>query len=109
MDGPALSWHERRILEEIETGLAEDGRLARELSSMRRGRLRWPYRLLRAAARVPASVVTVSVAVSLALLVVGAQLRTVQALVPVGLVLVATLFLLLARPLRRLAARRRGQ
>ncbi|GAA1181701.1 putative membrane protein [Kitasatospora gansuensis] len=110
MDGPALSWRERRILAEIETDLvAADTRLARELGSMRRGRLRWPYALLRAVARIPAGVVTVAVAVSLALVVIAAQLRTVSALVSVGVVVAATLLVLFARPLSRLVARRRGR
>jgi hypothetical protein len=108
MDGPALSWHERKILEQIETTPASDARLARELSTMRRGRLRRPHRLLGAAAEVPAPVVTVLVALSTAMLLLGAQLRTAQALVPAGAFLTVTLFLLPARPLRRFVARRRG-
>ncbi|WP_405016610.1 hypothetical protein OHV05_05500 [Kitasatospora sp. NBC_00070] len=109
MDGPALSWQERRILAEIETVLAADTRLARELSTMHRGRLRWPDRLLRTVSRIPGSVLTVLAAASVVLLLIGAQLGTVRVLAPVGAVATVTLLLVVARPLRRLVARRRGE
>ncbi|BFV60199.1 hypothetical protein KCMC57_up53030 [Kitasatospora sp. CMC57] len=109
MDGPALSWRERKILQEIEADLAADARLARELSSMRRGRLRWPDALLWAVARVPAPVLTALVALSVALVMVGAHLGTPAALGAMAVVVAATLSVLLARPLSRLVARRHGR
>ncbi|MCU7821261.1 DUF3040 domain-containing protein [Kitasatospora sp. DSM 101779] len=50
MDGPDLSWRERRILRQIELGLGQDADLELRLRTMRLGRLDGLRRALR---RVP--------------------------------------------------------
>jgi hypothetical protein len=107
MDGPTLSGREKRILEEIENDLRADGRLDRELSTMRPAGPARVGRILLAIGHVPLTAVALLTALSIALVPVGATVRSAQTLLLFGVIWALTLVLLLARVSHRLVARRR--
>ncbi|MFJ6384046.1 hypothetical protein ACIQI7_29085 [Kitasatospora sp. NPDC092039] len=104
MDGPGLSRRELRILVEIEDDLRTDGRLDRAMRTMRRRPGWWSDRVLGAAVRVPASVLSVLLALSAGLLLVSANAHSAASLTAFALVWAPTLVL----STTRLIARRRG-
>lgn len=104
MDGPGLSRQELRILLEIEDELRTDDRLDRAMRTMRRGPGPLLDRALGVAARVPASVLAVLLALSAGLLLVSADAHSPALLAVFALVWAPTSVLSAARPV----ARRRG-
>jgi hypothetical protein len=109
MDGPTLSGREKRILEEIENDLRADGKLDRELSTMRPAGPARVVRILLAIDHVPFTAVALLTALSIALVPVGTTVRSAQTLLLFGAIWALTLVLLLARVSRRLVARRRAK
>ncbi|MEU8510524.1 hypothetical protein AB0C76_02890 [Kitasatospora sp. NPDC048722] len=111
MDGPSLSGRERRLLEEIESGLRQDTRLDRKLSTMgarRPGRVRTAVR--RTVHRIPAGVVLTALVMTAICLSVGVRTPTVAVLTALGVVWAASLAVAAAAAVllrRRAGARRR--
>ncbi|MFE4517942.1 DUF3040 domain-containing protein [Kitasatospora sp. NPDC056783] len=112
MDGPALSGRERRLLEEIESGLRQDARLDRKLSTMGAkppGRVR---RALRAVGRrLSAGVVVTALVATAICLGVGVRTPVTSVLVALGVVWAATVAAAVATSelLRRHGAARGGR
>ncbi|MFE2408258.1 hypothetical protein ACFVSN_41090 [Kitasatospora sp. NPDC057904] len=112
MDGQGLSHRELRILAEIEKELRADGRLDRALRTMRRGPGWLLVRALRAVVRVPASVLSVLLALSAGLALVSADANSPDVLAAFSLVWVPTFVLSAARLIAwrwRTGARRPGR
>lgn len=110
MDGPSLSGRERRLLEEIESGLRQDTRLDRKLSTMGAkgpGRVRTAVR--RAVRRIPAGVVVTALVMTAICLSVGVRTPTVAVLTALGVVWAASVAVAAAAAvlLRRRAGTRR--
>ncbi|MFE4976533.1 DUF3040 domain-containing protein [Kitasatospora sp. NPDC056651] len=92
MDGPALSGRERRLLEEIESGLRQDTRLDRKLSTMGAGPPGRVRRVLRAVGRrLSAGVVLTALVMTAVCLGVGVRTPATSVLVALGVVWAATM------------------
>ncbi|MDY0810866.1 hypothetical protein [Kitasatospora purpeofusca] len=101
MDGPALSWSERRKLNEIENDLRADRELERELTGMRLSARRQTAYALDALRRIPAVAQSLLVVTSVGLLAAAVRLRPSGALVLFGLVWAVTLAVLAAHAAHR--------
>ncbi|WP_405014776.1 DUF3040 domain-containing protein [Kitasatospora sp. NBC_01539] len=103
MDGPSLSWHELKLLQEIERELRTDTALDRRLSTMRTGRFASTYHSL---VRGPVAPVVLLLVGSFGLLALGATVPAAAAWTVFGAVwLAAAIEVVLG--VRRLAARHR--
>ncbi|GJF31008.1 hypothetical protein KNE206_37080 [Kitasatospora sp. NE20-6] len=101
MDGPSLSWHELKLLQEIERELRADTALDRRLSTMRTGRISATYHSL---VRGPVAAVVLLLVGSFGLLALGATVPAAAAWTVFGAVwLAAAIEVVLG--VRRLAAR----
>lgn len=100
---PSLSWHEQRILREIEADLRADTGLDRSLRTMH---IPWPHRVWSALCAVSSAAVAILLSCSLGLATIAPEVSTRSVLAAFGAVWALTALALVGAGGRRVARHR---